>query len=297
MAEFQPAVPVFPASGYYTQDDFLRLFDRLLPDYYLAPMKPSGNTFPNVGQSGAGYEYLQAVAKIMSRVSLSVAHMTDAGFIGTSTGGARATATVQFYRPNTIFGPIELLAGTLVGTFDGYLYQTTSTTTLSGLTTGAVEVEAIAKGYDWNKPGPITVNGEEIAGPLDRLVSAVLPDGGAMDPTIKVKQLTEAAGGISNTLDGIGLDRGVLRQSNFATVAFTRTSPMTAQAILLPGSRVRTAAGYLYQILDTVRIPAGDSTTEEFTARAMPVVKPDEVPADPITTIDLVRWERAICPL
>jgi len=297
MAEFQPAVPIFPASGYYTQEDFLRLFDRLLPDYYLAPMKPSGNTYPNQGMMGSGYEYLQAVAAVMSRVSQSVAHMNDAGFVGTAVSGSRATSSVKFYRPNAIFGEVTFLAGTIVGTFDGYLYQTTTAVTLgaTALESGAVEVEAIAKGYDWNKPGPIEiVRGavtEVIEGTIDRLVTAVLPLNAVnMDPTVKVKQLTPAEGGASNTLDGVGQDRGVFRQFNYASVAFKRTAPTTAQAILLPGTRVATAAGYLYQLLDTVRIPLGASTTEEFTARAMPVVKPDAVPADPITQLVLPRW-------
>ncbi len=189
----------------------------------------------------------------------------------------------------------------MVGTFDGYIYQTTTAVTITGTETAPIEVEAVAKGYDWNKPGPISiVRGavtEVVEGPIDRLISAVLPEGGTMDPTLTVKQVTAAEGGISNTLDGIGVDRGVFRQSNFATVAFKRTGTTTAQAILRPGSRVRTDGGYLYQILDTVRIPAGDSTDEEFTARAMPVVKPDAVPADPITTMDLVRWGTGYAPI
>jgi len=312
MAEFRPAVPAFPASSYYTQEDFLRLFDRLLPDYYLAPMKPEGNNYPNKGQMGAGYEYLQAVAAVMSRVSLSVAHMNDAGFVGTAVSGSRATSSVKFYRPNAIFGEVTFLTGTIVGTFDGYMYQTTADVTLGAtdLESVAVEVEAIAKGYDWNKPGPIeivrqeVINGvtytttEVIEGTIDRLVTAVLPLNAInMDPTVQVKQLTAATGGASNTLDGVGQDRGVFRQANYATVAFKRTGTTTAQSILLPGTRVATAAGYLYQLLDTVRIPAGASTTEEFTARAMPVVKPDAVPADPITDLVLPRWGSVLQPV
>lgn len=303
MAEFLPAVPVFPASGYYTQEDFLRLFDRLLPDYYLAPMKPEGNNYPNKGQMGAGYEYLQAVAAVMSRVSQSVAHMNDAGFVGTAVSGSRATSSVKFYRPNAIFGEVTFLIGTIVGTFDGYLYRTTADVTLGAtdLESEAVEVEAIAKGYDWNKPGPIEIvrdsGTEVIEGTIDRLVTAVLPlDAVNMDPTVKVKQLTPASGGASNTLDGVGQDRGIFRQFNYASVAFKRTGTTAAQAILLPGTRVATAADYLYQLLDTVRIPAGDSTTEEFTARALPVVKPDAVPADPITDLVLPRWGSVLQP-
>jgi len=115
MSTFLPAVPLFPNLPSYTQDDFLALFDRLLPQYYLEPMKQ---------QIGPGYEYLQAVAKVMARVSESVAHMSDATFIGTATGGARARATVEISRDNTVFGAVTLLPGTLVGTYEGFLYQT-----------------------------------------------------------------------------------------------------------------------------------------------------------------------------
>ena len=287
MSTFLPAVPLFPNLPSYTQDDFLALFDRLLPQYYLEPMK----------EIGPGYEYLQAVAKVMARVSESVAHMSDAVFIGTATGGARARATVEISRDNTVFGAVTLLPGTLVGTYEGFLYQTLDSVTFGPTDTGSksVEVEAIAKGWDWNKPGQkVALNGEVLPGSIIKLVSAVVPEDGLFDPTLTVKQTTDATGGVSASLDGLGIDRGVYRQGTNAHVKFTLVDPAASRVILLPGTRVATNDAYFYQIIDTVTIEAGQT---EGTARAIPVVLPDEYAAHgAITGLVLPRWGTAEQP-
>lgn len=281
MSTFLPAVPLFPNLPSYTQDDFLALFDRLLPQYYLEPMK----------EIGPGYEYLQAVAKVMARVSESVAHMSDAAFIGTATGGARAKATVEISRDNSVFGAVTLLQGTLVGTFEGFLYQTLTPVTFAAgeIDSKLVEVEAIAKGWDWNKPGQkVALNGEVLPGSIIKLVSAVVPEDGTFDPTLTVKQLTDATGGISATLDGLGIDRGIYRQGSNATVLFTLPTPATSRVILQPGTRVATATGYLYQTIQAVTFETGQTTG---TAQAIPVVLPDAYAAGgDITTLSLARW-------
>ena len=376
MSTFLPAVPLFPNLPSYSQDDFLALFDRLLPSYYLAPLK----------SPGPGYEYLQAVAKVMERTSQSVAHMGDAVFIGTATGGARANATVEIYRDNSFFGAVTLLAGTLVGTADGYLYQTKEMVIFGETETGAqkVAVEAIARGYDWNKPGPVTAaNGEVLPGSIDRLVSAVVPDGGTFDPTLQVRQVapgsfkvynafvqpsvggtvevdligdgpvpmprvaqilfigssntkqdaylvesvdvtaiitcnlkliraelnsagttiavdtlmvptSDATGGISATLDGLGADRGIYRQTTNATVKFTLASAPTSQVILLAGSRVQTDSAYIYILLETVTIPAGQT---EATGQAVPLLNVDAyAAAGAINILALPYWGSAPAP-
>lgn len=375
MSTFLPAIPYFPNLPSYSQQDFLRLFDRLLPAYYLEPMK----------NPGPGYEYLQAVAKVMERTSQSVAHMGDAIFIGTSTGGRRAIATVEIYRDNYFFGQVNLLAGTLVGTSDGYLYQTLRAVSFGAMQTGAqkVEVEAIARGYDWNKPGQVTAaNGEELSGSINRLVSAVVPEGGSFDPTLQVRQVSpgtyktyapfvqpdlgytvtvqlllgstpfapraglvlyvgtseverdvyvietvkekpthfecllrltnisknaagttiavdtfmpvssDAVGGISPALDGLGNDRGMFRQTTNALVQFELTTPSSTQVILLPGTRVQTDSHYIYQTLETVTFPANVSgTISRRTVQAIPLVLPDAYAANgAITGLALPRW-------
>ena len=269
MSTFLPAVPYFPNLPSYTQAEFLALFDRLLPQYYLEPMK----------EIGPGYEYLQAVAKVMERVSQSVAHMGDAAFIATATGGARATATIEISRTSSVFGAVTLLPGTLVGTEEGFLYQTLTTVTFgpTDTTPKEVEVEAAAKGWDWNKPGEkVSASNEVLAGSIIKLVSAVVPEDGSFDPTLKIRQLTDATGGISPSLDGLGVDRGIYRQGSNAVVEFDISAARTTPVVWLPGTRVAASDGYLYQLIETLTIPANVSGEASKTrARAIPVVRPD----------------------
>lgn len=373
MADFVPAVPRFFPETYSSQEDFLRLFDRLLPSYYLEPLK----------QPGPGYEYLQAVAKTMSRLSEAAAHMATGSYIGSATGGRRAYATVEISRDNSVFGEVSLLPGTLVGTADGYLYQTLNTVSFGATQTGGqlVEVEATARGWDWNKPGPIvSAAGESLPGNISRLVAAVVPYTGVFDPTFTVRQVSptsvaphvvdtdftqpavgslvrmelstvqdmpragatlyigtseeardvylveevlsripfrarvrlisaglnppgtlipafstnvymtaDAYGGESNMLDGLGIDRGVFRNNVFAVVAFSLTVADSKLLTFMPGTRVKTADGYRYQIVDPVNIPAG--TTGPQYARAIPVLLPDEYAQHgAISAVDLIKY-------
>jgi len=371
MPEFAPAVPRFFPEASFTQQDILRLFDRLLPDYYIEPLK----------SPGPGYEYLQAVAKMVSRISEASAHMASGSYAGSATGGRRAYATVEISRNNSVFGEVTLLRGTLVSTEDGYYYQTLNDLTFGATEIGAklVEVEATARGWDWNKPGPITsAGGESVPGSITKLASAVVPVSGVFDPTFQVRQVSptsitphtlsaaivqpavgsvlrldlnlvqdmpragatlyigtsvaardeyliesvistspfqsrvklisaglnapgttipvgtnvyvtsDAYGGESMMLDGLGFDRGVFRNNTFARVSFELDGTASVTVTLMPGTRVRTADGYLYQLLDSVNFAPG--TTGPQLARAIPVVLPDEYAAHgAITTLDLVK--------
>ncbi len=372
MPEFAPAVPRFFPEASFTQQDILRLFDRLLPDYYLQPLK----------SPGPGYEYLQAVAKMTARLSEAAAHMATGSFVGSATGGRRAYATVEISRNNSVFGAVTLLKGTLVSTDDGYLYQTLADISFGASEIGAklVEVEATARGWDWNKPGPITAaNGELVEGSITRLASAVVPSAGLFDPTLQVRQVSptinaphtlsasfaqpavgavvqldlnttqdtprvgatlyigtaidaqdeyvvesvlsvspyesrvrlisaglnavgtvvpagtsvymtsDAYGGESMMLDGLGIDKGVYRNNVLAQVSFALTSPASSTVTFMPGTRVKTADNYLYQLIDSVNFATG--TVGPQTARAIPVVLPDEYASHgAITAVDLIKW-------
>ncbi len=185
MPDFLPAVPRFAPLPALGQDDFLRLFDRLLPPYYLEPLK----------NPGPGYEYLQAVGKVMERVSSAVAHMGSGCYIGSATGGSRARGVVRLDRPSDLFGDVWLLPGTLVGTADGYLYQTINRvdfTSAEPVGPLYVSVEALARGWEFNKPGEVTTaDGELLPGSITRLVSPSLfaPPYNNFDPTITVRQV------------------------------------------------------------------------------------------------------------
>lgn len=184
MADFLPAVPYFAPLPSLGQDDFLRLFDRLLPPYYLEPLK----------NPGPGYEYLQSVGAVMARVSEAVAHMGSGCYIGSATGGSRARGVVRLDRPSTLFGEVVLYEGTLVGTDDGYLYQTTKATGFFADSVGPlyVPVEALARGWEFNKPGEVTTeDGEVLPGSITRLVMPSLSTFDLnFDPTITVRQVS-----------------------------------------------------------------------------------------------------------
>lgn len=205
MSEFTPAVadllPIEPLS----EQHFLDLFDRLLPDHYLEPLK----------NPGPGYEVLQAYAAVASRVSEGVAHIGTGNFIGSAQGGAYSVGTVQFYRDNTIYGSVVLKAGTIVGTADGYTYQTLTDATLAAnqRATGLIPVQSTVRGWLYNKPGPKTAaDGSNIPGSIDQIVSPVIDVSNPQwDPTLKVAQYSDTVGGASPMLDGLGYDRGMPR--------------------------------------------------------------------------------------
>jgi hypothetical protein len=72
-------------------------------------------------------------------------------------------------------------------------------------------VEAVAAGYEWNLPGPVTTaTGAVLPGEIDAIVFPVL-DPPYGDPTIAVAQLTDTTGGEDAVLDQIGLDRDLPR--------------------------------------------------------------------------------------
>lgn len=255
------AVPHFDPLVPLDQDDLLDLFDRLLPDFYLAPLK----------EPGPGYEYLQAVAKMNARVSEAVAHIGTGCYIGSATGGSYASAQVEFYRDNVLYGAVTLRQGTVVGTVDGYYYQTTADVVFGALEYGpkTVTVQALARGWNWNKPGPsLTKAGDILPGSITRLISPVVV-GSNFDPTLQVRQKTDATGGSSPMLDGLGEDRGLNRSIAYATVQLTRTN--TYPTAVLPGSRLKTADGFLYRVVDTIKFER--NALGPYTVRAVPLIQ------------------------
>ena len=193
MALFPPAVPALPPLVPFTQDQILALFDRILPDHYLAPLK----------DPGPGYEYLQAVAKMIERVSIAIAHVGSGCFIGSSDSGSYAQGAVELYRDTDEFGAVTLLGrndapqGTLVGTETGYYYQLIESVSYAEGEIGPklVYVRAVTRGWLWNVPESfITADGELVEGPINRMVRPVFPLVGTspfypnFDPTIKVRQ-------------------------------------------------------------------------------------------------------------
>ena len=242
------ALPPLPR---LTQNNILAMFDRLLPAAYLEPLK----------EPGPGYEYLQAVAAMIARVSLAIKHVGDSGYILTATGGSYATATVAISRPSNTYGSVTLNAGSLVGTEDGYLYATQSDAVLgTGLGPVEVQVKAIARGWLWNQPGPITrESGEVIPGPIRLMVRPLVAAPTLFDPTLVVTQVTEATGGSSPGLDGIGADRGLPRAGSAETDAQYRERLVQLPETVTPAA--------IQRILDQVLGPVATSAGKSYSFR------------------------------
>ena len=190
-----------------TQQDFLDLFERILPQHYLVPLK----------SPGPGYEVLQAWAKLGARLSLAVQRMSDQSFILSASGGAYATGLVELYRatPNLEGIDVVVKAGTQVkSSKGGRLYETVADVTFLAAALGPLQVgiRAVNEGYEWNEPGAaLAFDGLVLEGEIDtmdRLVES--PDLG--DATILVRQLSDStAGGVDAGLDQHGADREILR--------------------------------------------------------------------------------------
>ena len=211
MAADLTVVPPLPELEPQTQDALLALLGRILPAYYLEPLK----------EPGPGYELLQAYAAIGARISRAVMHVANGNFIATAGDGSYSEGTIEFYRDTSIWGAVTLLAGTIVGTASGYTYQTLEPVAFAGTELGpvSVRVRATVRGWLYDQPGPTALeNGETIPGAIDRLVapklSSSLPN---FDPTLKVRQTSPVIGGAAPMLDGLGVDRGVVRADGEST--------------------------------------------------------------------------------
>jgi hypothetical protein len=199
-----------------TAQDFLDLFDRILPPGYIDPLK----------SPGPGYEALQAFAKLAVRLSLAVERLGSMSQVLTSTGGSLATGTVELYRPAPNAEGIDVVvkAGSLVKSGrGGRIFATVADVTFAAAALGpfSVGVVAVAKGYEWNEPGPVlAADGTLLEGEIDTIEALVeSPDYG--DATILVRQTgDDAAGGEDAALDQHGSDRNILRLTNEADASY-----------------------------------------------------------------------------
>lgn len=266
MTDFPAAVPLLPQLPKQSQADILALFDRLLPDHYLIPLK----------NPGPGYEYLQAIAAMIARVSTAISRTASGAFIGSGTGGSYATVQVRLTRPSAIFAEVTLAGrdqapqGTLVGTEDSYYYQLMETVTfgLGDVGPKLVTAQAVARGWTWNRPGPFTTaDGEFVPGPINRLIRPVFPSTPSppnFDPTIVVEQVTAAEGGSSPMLDAVGGDRGIVRE--FSGITQASLSRIGSNPIsILPGSVFSTVDGFHYQTTEIVTF-ADDEVGPKYVA-------------------------------
>lgn len=205
MPDFPSAVASLEPLPQYSEQDFLDLFNRLLPSHYIEPLK----------DPGPGYELLQAYAAVAARLSEAVEHVGTGNYILSAGEGAYSEGTVEFFRDNTVFGAVQLLAGTIIASPDGYTYQTLDDVTFEAGDLGpvSVTVRATVRGWLFNKPGPImTLSGAVIPGTVNLLIRPLVPEpstGYSFDPTLQLRQTSDITGGSAPMLQGLGGDRGL----------------------------------------------------------------------------------------
>lgn len=221
-----------PDLSSFSQQEMLALFDRILPNHYLAPLK----------DPGPGYEYLQAVAQMTARVSQAIAHVGTGQYIRSATGGSYSTGTVEFYRTSTLGSAITVEAGTIVGTADGYLYATTAPVNfISGSDVGPyqVGVQALVRGWLYDQPGPfVSAHGDVVAGPVSLIVTPLVAAPVYFDFSLQVRQVSAITGGAAPMLDGLGWDRGMPRTQNETDAAY-RNRMMTLPDTVTPAAMQR----------------------------------------------------------
>lgn len=205
-----------------SQDDLLAAVGRAIPDSYLEPLR----------DVGPGYEIYQASAAVGARCSQAVARFDADVHILTSQGGRLATVPVTFFRSSAAAGAGTMLAGTIVrASAGGQIFRT-----IADAVFGAPDLEssttaiAIGFGYEWNIRGPfVNARGGSSAGELDT-IDLPLQDPIFWDPTIRVRNDADATGGRPKTLDVLGGERGLPRQTSETDTSYrvrVRTLPDT----------------------------------------------------------------------
>lgn len=221
-----------------TQQDFLDLIARLLPDWYVSSLKVPG----------PGYEALQAFAKLGERLSTAVDNFDVGAFIMSAMGGNLSTVTVEFYRPNAAAGAVTELAGTIVTTSKtGRDFVTTQDAVFGALALGPISATAVAvaEGWEWNVKGEVTTaSGVVLPGEIDTIrLSYQSPAYG--DPTVLVKQVADAVGGRAAMLDQLGADRGVPRANPQEADPAYRVRIKAIPDIITPDAIVRQVNAYM----------------------------------------------------
>jgi hypothetical protein len=257
-AQPAPMPPLFGsavacASVWFDQAHFLRTLENSYPEDYFEGIRTNG-----------GYEVFQANASVAERVSLAISRMECCAFLFSAHGGSKATGSVEFYREDASSGAITILPGSRIKTANGRKFVTTTAATFGDVDLGphAVNVEAVAFGYEYNVPGQIiTAGGEMLEGSIvliDRLVTQDY----VIDPNLNVRQPGSTSGGAADCLDGLGEDLNIPRLPGEADDAYRvriletpdTVSPAAIQRgvnkILAPyGSSVclREVGGYLFR--------------------------------------------------
>lgn len=228
----------------FTEDDLLAIADRVLPEDYVAGLK----------EVGPGYELLQAGAKVFARISRAADNLDRGLYFLSAAGGAKATAPILLRRQTAAAGAFVQKAGTILRcSRGGQQFVLRDDVSFGALAlTAAGTAEAIAMGWEWNVPGPVTTAaGELLPGDIDT-IELPLQDPPYTDPTITVEQTGDASGGAGPMLDALANDRNVFREPNEADPSVSvraRAAPdvVSPPAILRQLDRLLGSLGIAYE--------------------------------------------------
>lgn len=224
---------------YLTQQDFLDLAERLLPQGYVDGLKVNG-----------GWEFYQGLAKMFERISLAIGRYELSQYILSAPRGARATCDVEFFRPVAVSAPqVTMLKGTIVKCSNsGRFFSLVNDVVLgANVFTASGSVVAVAPGFEYNVKGPYTTPaGELIVGEIDA-IELPLMDPPFGDPTIGVRQTTDATGGVAAVLEQLALDAGFTPDANESD-AQIRARLRQTPSIIDPESIDRAVAYYVKRI-------------------------------------------------
>jgi hypothetical protein len=274
----------------FDQQHFLDLIDRLFPEQYLRPLKLNPD---------AGYEIFQAQGAVAESLSAAL-HEVECGLVMLYAGGPQyATVAVQLYRENSNAGAVTVLANTLLSTSVGGRQFELTADVVFGPTTLQVigYARAVAPGSEYNVRGErTTAGGEVLPGEINTIdVALQAPSYG--DPTIKVKQEVDAAGGYADWLAGHGANRGLTQADGESEDAFRlrmRTLPdtVTPAAMQRVVGRILDPLGVPWQFVETFDLAYMTCWDAPSPNAGTPTYQP-VLPTDPDYNSNLFYWNES----
>lgn len=230
---------------FIAQQEFLDLWDRILPFEYIEPMK----------DPGPGYELYEAMAKMFERLSLAAGRVECSLFITLAHGGFKSTGQVELFRENSLNGAFTVKAGTVVrASSNNREFRVVEDVEFNSLELiKLANVEAKQADWQFDLQGPVvTATGIFLPGEIDEVSLPVL-DPAYAEPTIQARQATFTDRGQPATLDLHGKDRSITRSATETDTEY-RNRVQSLPDTVSPNALIRQ--------LDALFIPLG--VTYEF---------------------------------